>query len=84
MTTIIISNEKMNDMKIINSHGESSLLVKELVKHVNVKQNKKKTGGFLGALGAILLGNLLGGRGTIRVDEGTIRAEQCFQCRLIF
>ena len=46
MTTIIISNEKMDDMKIINSHGESSLLVKELVKHVNVKQNKKKQEGF--------------------------------------
>ena len=33
---------------------------------------------LLGILGASLLGNLLTGKGTIRVDEGTIRAGQNF------
>ena len=33
---------------------------------------------FLGALGASLLGNLLSGKGVIRVGEGTIKAGQGF------
>ena len=33
---------------------------------------------LLGTLGAILLGNLLKGKGTIREDEGTIRDGQYF------
>ena len=44
-----------------------------------MKQNNKK-GGFLGMLlgtfGAILLGNLLAGKGTIRAAAGTIRADE--------
>ena len=39
-------------------------------------------GGFLsmllGTLGASLLGNLLAGKGTIRVGEGTVRAGKAF------
>ena len=33
---------------------------------------------LLGTLGASLLGNLLAGKGTIRVGEGTARAGQAF------
>ena len=33
---------------------------------------------LLGTLGASLLGNLLAGKGTIRVGEGTVRAGQAF------
>ena len=33
---------------------------------------------LLGNLGAILLGNLLTSKGTIRAGEGTIRADQDF------
>ena len=45
-------------------------------------KQKKQKGGFvrmvLGTLGAALLLNLLTGKGTIRVGEGTIRAYQGF------
>ena len=33
---------------------------------------------LLGTLGASLLGNLLAGKGTVRVGEGTVRAGQAF------
>ena len=43
-----------------------------------MKQKNEKKGGFLsillGTLGANLLGNLLTGKGTIRADDGIIRA----------
>ena len=38
---------------------------------------------LLGTSGAILLGNLLTGKGTIRVGEGTFRAGEHFLCHLI-
>ena len=43
-TTLIISNEEMNDfMKIVKSLGESGLLVKKaLVKQLKTKQKSKK------------------------------------------
>ena len=54
MTTLIISNEEMNDIiKIVKSLKESGLLIKD-----------KKVGFLrmlLGTLGATLLGNLLTG-----------------------
>ena len=77
-TALIISNEKMNDiMKIIKSLEGSELLItgsSETIKN-EVKEQK---GGFLsmllGALGAILLGNLLVSKSKIRAAKGTIRA----------
>ena len=44
------------------------------------QKNKKKgfLGILLGTLGAISLGNLLTGKGTIRAGEDTIRTEQDF------
>ena len=51
------------------------------MKQLKMKQKKEK-GGFLrmvsGTLGATLLLNLLTGKGTIRVGEGTIGACQGF------
>ena len=87
-TTLIISNEEMNDiMKIIKSLGESSLLIKEVSETIK-NEAKEKKGGFprilLGILGAILLGNLLTGKGTIRACEGTIRAGQDFDAAASF
>ena len=38
---------------------------------------------LLGSLGATLLRNVLTGKGTIRVEEGAIRAGQNFYCVLI-
>ena len=75
-TTLIISNEKMNDiMKIIKSLEESGLLIKgvsQLIKN----EVKEQQGGFLsmllGTLGASLLRNLLTGSGIIRAGQGAI------------
>ena len=59
-TTPIISNEEMNDiMKIVKSLEESALLIKSIVKQLNI---------------ASLLGNLLTGKATTRSGEGKIKA----------
>ena len=61
-TTLIISNEEMNDiMKIIKSLEKSSLLIKGVTKTIK-NEAKEQNGGFLeiilGPLDASLLGNL--------------------------
>ena len=72
----------MNDItKIVKSLEESGLLIKGNSKTIK-NEAKELKGGFLGmllsTLGASLLGNLLTGKGTIRVGEGTFRAGQDF------
>ena len=81
-TTLIISNDEMDDiLKIIKSLEDSGVLLKgvsETIQH----EAKEQRGGFLsmllGTLGASLLGDVvsksLSGRGVIRAGEGTIRA----------
>ena len=90
-TTLIISNEEMNDIKkIIKSLEEFSLLIKGVSKIIT-NESKEQKGWFLsmllGSLGPSLLGNLLTGkgqiatsqgRGTIRANEATIGAGQDF------
>ena len=76
MTTLIISNEEMNDiMKIIKSLEESGLLIKGMSKKIK-NEAKEQKGGFLsmlvGTLGASLLGNLLPGKDTITAGKGLI------------
>ena len=89
MTTLITSNEEMNDiMKIIKSLEESGSLIKgfsETNKNKVKEQPSAFLGMFLGILGATLLGNLLtgidtirAGESTIRICEGTITAGQSF------
>ena len=78
MTTLIISNDEMNDiLKIVKSLENCGLLLKgvsETIQH----EAKEQRGGFLsmllGTLGASLLGDILSGKGVIRAGEGTIRA----------
>ena len=77
-TTLIISNEEMNDiMKIVKSLEESGLLIKGVSEAIK-NEAKEQKGGFvemlLGTLGASLLGNLLTGKAKIRAGEGAIRA----------
>ena len=72
----------MNDItKIVKSLEESGLLIKGNSKTIK-NEAKELKGGFLGmllsTLGASLLGNLLTGKGTITVGEGTFRAGQDF------
>ena len=62
-TTLIISNEEMNDiMKIIQALEDSHISLKGVTK-TNKNETKEQKGGFLsmllGTLGASLLGNLL-------------------------
>ena len=78
VTTLIIMNEEMNDIKkIVKSLQESGLLMKDVSETIK-NEAKERKGGFLrmllGTLGASLLGNLLTGKGKIRAGEGTIRA----------
>ena len=80
-TTLIISNDEMEDiLKIVKSLEDSGVLLKgvsETIQH----EAKEQRGGFLsmllGTLGASLLGDVLSkglsGRGVIRDGEGTIR-----------
>ena len=82
VTTLIISNDEMNDLlKIVKSLENSGLLLKgvnETIQH----EAKEQRGGFLsmslGTLGASLPCNILSkglsGKGVIRAGEGTIRS----------
>ena len=81
-TTLIISNEEINDiMNIFKSLEESGLLIKD-VRQTIKNEAKEQKGGFLGMLlgtvGASILGHLLTGKGTIRAGESTIRAGENF------
>ena len=73
-TTLIISNEEMNDiMKIIQAFEDSNILLKGVTKTIKNKP-KEQVEGFLsmllGTLGASLLGNLLTGKGILRAGSG--------------
>ena len=81
-TTLIISNDEMDDiLKIVKSLEDSNVLLKgvsETIQH----EAKEQRGGFLcmllSTLGASLLDDILSkslsGKGVIRAGEGTIRA----------
>ena len=81
-TTLIISNDEMdNILKIVKSLENSGVLLKgvsETIQH----EAKEQRGGFLGmllvTLGVSLLGDVLSkglsGKGVIRAGEGTSRA----------
>ena len=73
-TTLIISNEEMNDiMKTIQALADSNILLKGVTKTIK-NETKEQKGGFLsmllGTLGASLLGNLLAGKVIVRAGPG--------------
>ena len=73
-TTLIISNEEMNDiMKIVQALEDSNILLKGVTKTIK-DETKEQKGGFLsmllGTLGASLLENLLAGKGIARAGYG--------------
>ena len=77
-TTLIISNKDMDHLiKIVKSLEDSGLLLKGLTESVQ-NEVKEQKGRFLsvllGTLGAILLENLLTGKGIHRAGEGIVRA----------
>ena len=73
-TTLIISNEEMNDiMKIVQALEDSNILLKGVTKTIKSESKEQKTGFLsilLGTLGASLLGNLLAGKGIARAGSG--------------
>ena len=86
-TTLIISNNDMEDLiKIVKSLEDSGLLLKRVTELVQ-NEVKERKGGFpsmlLGTLGASLLGHFLTGKGVVinkkgkeihRAGEGIVRA----------
>ena len=77
-TTLIISNNEMEDLiKIVKSLEDSGLLLKGVTETVQ-NEIKEQRGGFLsmllGTLGASLLRNLLTGKGVNKKGKGTNRA----------
>ena len=77
-TTLLISNEQMNDiMKIVQALEDSNILLKGVTKTFK-NVTKEQKGGFLSmlldTLGASSLGNLLTGKGTIKAEQGVVRA----------
>ena len=73
-TTLIISNEEMNDViKIVQALEDSYILLKGVTETVKI-ETKEQKGGFLsmllGTLGASLLGNFFTGKGIVRVGSG--------------
>ena len=78
ITTLIISNDEMNDiLKIVKSLEDSGVLLKgvnETFKNEEKGQNGVFLSMLLGTLGASLPGNMLPGKGVNRAGEGTIRA----------
>ena len=81
-TTLIISNDEMDDiLKISKSLENSGVLlngVSETIQHEAKEQRGEFLSMLLGTLGASLLGDVLSkglsGKGVIRAGEGTIRA----------
>ena len=72
-TTLIISNEEMNDMmKIVQALEDSNILLQAVTKTIK-HEAKEQKGGFLrmllGTLGASLLGNLLAGKEIVRAGS---------------
>ena len=79
-TTLIISNEEMNDiMKIVQALENSNILLKGVTETIK-NETKEQKGGFLtmllAALGASLLGNLLADKGIVRAGSGNNKGKE--------
>ena len=73
-TTLIISNEEMNDItKIVHTLENSNILLKAVTKTIKNETKEQKgefLGMLLGTLGASLLENMLAGKGIVRAGSG--------------
>ena len=76
-TTLIISNEEMNDiMKIVQALEDSNVLLKGVTRTIKNETKEQKRGFLsmlLGTLRASLPGNVLSGKGTVGAGEGIVR-----------
>ena len=77
-TTLIISNDQMEDIiQIVKSLEDSGLLVKgvsETVQNEAKEQKGQSLSMLLGTLSASILGNMLAGKGLNRAGERFLRA----------
>ena len=77
-TTLIISNDGMEEIiKIVKYLEDSSLLLKGVSERIQREAKEQKEGFLsvlLGTLSASLLGNILAGKGINRAEEGMTRA----------
>ena len=76
-TTLIISDNDLNDMiKIVKALKDSDVLLKGVIKSIE-NETKEQKGGFLsmllGTMGPSLPGNLLSGKGLYRTGYGMYR-----------
>ena len=73
-TTLIISNEEMNDItKIVHTLEDSNILLKAVTKTIKNETKEQKgefLGMLLGTLGASLLENMLAAKGIVRAGSG--------------
>ena len=79
-TTLMISNEEMNDiMKIVQALEDSNILLKGVTQTIKNK-TKEQNGGFLGmllgTLGTSLLGSMLAGKGILRAGSGNKKGKE--------
>ena len=84
-TTLTISNDKIEDIKIVKSHEDSGLLLKAVTEIVQNEVKEQKGGflsAFLGTLGASLLEDLLigniKGKGVLRAGYGNNNSKMDF------
>ena len=73
MATLIISNDKIHDIKIVKPLEDSGLLINGLTETIQneVKEQKREfLSMLLSTLSASLLGNLLTGKGAIATSQG--------------
>ena len=71
-TTLIISNEEMNNiMKILQVLEDSNILLKGVTKAIK-NETKKQRGDFLSML---IIGNLLSGKGIVKAGYGSKQGE---------
>ena len=83
-TTLVISNEEMNNiMKIVQALEDSNILLKGVTKTIKNKTKEQKEdflSMLLGTLGTSLLGDLLtkklSGKGIVRVGERFLREQE--------
>ena len=73
-TTLIISNEEINDIvkivKLLKKYGLLIQGVRETIKNEAKEQEGEFLGMLLGTLGASFLGNLLNGKAVIATSQG--------------
>ena len=78
-TTLIISNEEINDiLKVVQALEDSNILLKGVTKAIKNERKEQKRG-FLNMLlvilGVSLLGNLLARKGIVRAGSGHIKGK---------